>query len=201
MKEADFLTALENMGQAALYQPLLDYRNLLLKWNKAYNLTAIKDPKEILVKHFIDSLAVLPWLRGPRIIDIGTGAGLPGIPLALARPDYHFVLLDAVGKKINFLQEVKRTLALDNLELIHGRVENYHPSLRFDTLTSRAFSAIPQFISWTEHLIHEHGIWLAMKGKIPNEELAQLRYPYQVHPYQIAEMDAERCCIIIHYQI
>jgi 16S rRNA (guanine527-N7)-methyltransferase len=188
---------LEQFNLGSLASPLLEYLLLLDKWNKAYNLTAIRDLESMVNKHILDSLAILPWLKGSHIIDVGTGAGLPGIPLAIARPDKHFVLLDSNGKKVRFLQEIKRALGLKNLEIVQSRVENYHPGQGFDTVTSRAFSSLEQMIYWTQHLIAKDGIWLAMKGRYPAEELATLKKNYQVERYTVQEIEGERCCVLI----
>ena len=114
----------------------LNYLTLLHKWNQAYNLTAVRDMTSMVTRHLLDSLAILPWVHGTFILDVGTGAGLPGIPLAIARPDLHIVLLDSNGKKTRFLQEAKRSLALNNIEIVQTRVENYHADHKFDTITS-----------------------------------------------------------------
>lgn len=183
---------------AALASPFLDYLSLLNKWNLAYNLTAIRDPFEMISKHILDSLAVLTWIKGPRILDVGTGAGLPGIPLAIARPDMHFVLLDSNGKKIRFLKEVKRQLHLNNVDVVQFRVENYHLASGFDTVISRAFSSIEQMIHWTHHLLAQDGLWLAMKGRSPEAELLSIPHPYQVHRYHVDGIEGERCCVLIN---
>lgn len=177
--------------------PLLAYLQLLHKWNNAYNLTAVRDIHSMIPRHILDSLAILPMIKGPRVLDVGTGAGLPGIPLALARPDLHVSLLDSNGKKTRFLQEVKRALGLANIEIIHSRVENYQPSQAYDTLVSRAFSELEQMINLTEHLLAEDGIWLAMKGKLPLTELETISYPYRIETYRVAGIEGERCCIIV----
>lgn len=170
---------------------------LLKKWNQAYNLTAIRDIDAMVTMHLLDSLAILPWVTGPRVLDVGSGAGLPGIPLALAKPDTHFVLLDSNGKKVRFIQEVKRVLKLQNVEAIQIRAENYHPETDFDTVTSRAFSELKQMISCTKHLLARDGKWLAMKGRYPESELGSIEYPYQVMTYEVTGIDAERCCVVI----
>lgn len=188
---------LEQFNLSALSTPLFHYLSLLNKWNAAYNLTAIRDMESMVSKHLLDSLAVLPWLQGDYILDVGTGAGLPGIPLAIAQPQRRFVLLDSNGKKVRFLNEVKRQLALTNLEVVQFRVENYHPNQGFDTVTSRAFSSLEQMIFWTEHLIAEQGVWLAMKGRYPEEELSVLNRSYRVHEYAVEGVDGERCCVLI----
>jgi 16S rRNA (guanine527-N7)-methyltransferase len=186
---------LEKMGLSQIKAPLLTYVALLLKWNKAYNLTAVSEP-EIINKHLLDSLAILPWLQGTRIVDVGTGAGFPGMPLAIANPDLALTLLDSCGKKIRFLREVKRALCLDNVTIVESRAENYHPDINFDTVTSRALSSINQLIAWTKHLLHPHGIWLAMKGPEAESELANVTYRWHVERYTLPNAH-ERCCILI----
>jgi len=176
---------------------LLQYLTLLHKWNQAYNLTAIRDMESMVSRHIIDSLAILPWLKGNRLLDVGSGAGLPGVPLAIARPELQVVLLDSNGKKIRFLQEVKRTLALDNVEIVQTRAETYRPSQGFDTVISRAFSDLSQMIAWTRHLIEPDGIWLAMKGRRPDAELEPLSLSYRVETYEVPDIEGERCCVIV----
>ena len=176
---------------------LIQYLALLHKWNQAYNLTAIRDLHSMVTLHLLDSLAILPMIHGTRILDVGTGAGLPGVPLALANPSLHVVLLDSNGKKIRFLQEVKRALVLDNIEVIQTRVERYHPTSSFDTVTSRAFSNLKQMLDCTEHLIAPDGIWLAMKGRHPEAELACMNRAYRIESYTVDGIDGERCCVIV----
>ena len=203
--ESQVLSLLEEgVGQLGLDLPLdklLQYLDLLEKWNQAYNLTAVRDKADMVTRHVIDSLAILPMLKGKRILDVGTGAGLPGIPLAIARPDLEIVLLDSNGKKTRFLQEVKRVLSLVNVEIIQSRVENYRPSHAFDTVISRAFSELGQMIQLTQHLIETDGIWLAMKGRIPKAELKDLQYPYHVELYQVPFLEGDRCCIIVNTKV
>ncbi|WP_115703296.1 16S rRNA (guanine(527)-N(7))-methyltransferase RsmG [Legionella sainthelensi] len=188
---------LQSFALKAISASLSDYLFLLNKWNSTYNLTAIRDVEVMVGKHILDSLAILPWLKGNRIIDVGTGAGLPGIPLALAQPEINFVLLDSNGKKTRFLNEVKRQLNLKNLEIVQNRVENYHPTKGFDTVLSRAFSSLGQMIQWTHHLIADKGIWLAMKGRFPDLELNDIKQNCTVKSYSVAGVDGERCCVII----
>ncbi|MGQ3891751.1 16S rRNA (guanine(527)-N(7))-methyltransferase RsmG [Legionella sp. CNM-4043-24] len=178
-------------------EPLMQYLYLLEKWNKAYNLTAIRDVQHMVTRHLLDSLAIHPWLSGTRIIDVGTGAGLPGIPLALSHPHLQFVLLDSNGKKTRFLQEVKRVLNIHNIEIVQTRVENYRPQQGFDTVISRAFSDLGQMLSWTGHLLASQGRWLAMKGRYPETELNALNRPWQVHTYTVPGLEGERCCVTI----
>lgn len=176
---------------------LQQYLKLLEKWNKAYNLTAIRDIEEMAVRHVFDSLAIAEWVKGNRLLDVGSGAGLPGIPLAITHPHWQVVLLDSNGKKVRFLQEVKRVLHLDNVEVVQSRVENYHPAEGFATVTSRAFSDLDQMLKWTGHLVAADGIWLAMKGRYPEVELDAIKYAYQVNKYTVPGLDGERCCVII----
>lgn len=143
----------------------------LLQWNRAFNLTAIRHPKEIVTKHFLDSLAILSLVRG-RVLDVGSGAGFPAIPLALANARLHVVALDSNGKKARFLRHVQRTLQIPNLEVIESRVESYRPEKLFDTITSRAFGALAEFVEATRHLLAPGGEWVAMKGKLDTAELA-----------------------------
>lgn len=179
---------LEQLG-LVLPQPvreqLLAYRELLGQWNRAYNLTAVRDPAEQVQKHLLDSLAVLPWLQGMRVLDVGTGAGLPGIPLALACPDRQFTLLDSLGKRLRFLFQVKKTLGLDNVTLIESRIEAYRPEVGFDTVISRAFASLADFARLSGHCLAESGCLLAMKADCPAAELSALPKPFivgAIHP-------------------
>ncbi|MFA5959046.1 MAG: 16S rRNA (guanine(527)-N(7))-methyltransferase RsmG [Tatlockia sp.] len=178
-------------------EPFIQYILLLDKWNQAYNLTAVRDKETMITRHILDSLAILPWLKGPKILDVGSGAGLPGIPIALAKPDFELVLLDSNGKKVRFLQEVVRRLKLTQVSVIQSRAESYHPSFVFDTVTSRAFSDLSQMLQWTNHLLGTHGVWLAMKGRYPETELLHLNKPYRVNQYTVPGLDSERCAVII----
>ncbi len=195
--EQALLLGMQQLGLDFAPDKLLQYLALLHKWNQAYNLTAIRDLNRMVTLHLLDSLAILPWVHGERILDVGTGAGLPGIPLALANPSLHVVLLDSNGKKIRFLQEVKRALKLDNIDMIQTRVESYHPTSRFDTVTSRAFSDLQQMLDCTAHLIAPDGIWLAMKGRHPEAELGCIHRAYRIESYTVAGIDGERCCVIV----
>jgi 16S rRNA (guanine527-N7)-methyltransferase len=189
---------LHQLGLELDIEPFMTYLELLQKWNKAYNLTAIRSLDGMVSHHLLDSLAIMPWVNGPRLLDVGTGAGFPGIPLALAQPTLQVVLLDSNGKKIRFLREVKRTLKLNHVEIVQTRVEAYHPPSGFDTVTSRAFSAIDQFVQCTETVVAEQGIWLAMKGRYPEAELEHIHHPYRVETYTVPGNIGERCCIIIN---
>lgn len=156
-------------------QQLLDYLALMQKWNKAYNLTAIRDPHEMVIRHLLDSLCILPWVKGPRLLDIGTGGGLPGIPVAVLRPDIEVVLLDSNGKKTRFLQQVKIELALKNVTVVHARIEQYQPEERFPQIVSRAFSSLELFAGLALPKLADKGELLAMKGLLPQEEISALK--------------------------
>ncbi|GAA5175624.1 16S rRNA (guanine(527)-N(7))-methyltransferase RsmG [Niveibacterium umoris] len=153
---------------------LLDYAALIAKWNKVYNLTAIRNADEIVTLHLLDSLTVLPHVEVDRIADIGAGAGLPGIVLAIARPDLQVHTVDTVQKKVTFMRQAKIDLGLKNLESHHVRVEHWQAETRFPAVISRAFSDMADFVRLTEHLVADSGHWLAMKGVYPHEEIAQL---------------------------
>ena len=155
-------------------QQLVQYVQLLDKWNSAYNLTSVRDPMEMLVKHIMDSLAVAPFIKGQRIIDVGTGPGLPGIPLAICFPDKAFTLLDSLGKRIRFLNQVKLQLGLKNVTPLQSRVEEHQPDPGYDVVLSRAFASLSDMIGWCAHLPAANGQFLAMKGAQAAEEIAAL---------------------------
>jgi 16S rRNA (guanine527-N7)-methyltransferase len=155
-------------------QQLINYLDLLQRWNKVFNLTAITDPREMVYLHIIDSLSVQPFLNGKRFLDVGSGAGLPGIPLAIINPDQHWVLLDKNNKKTRFLTQACAELRLTNAEAIHARCEDFQPSQCFDSILSRAFGSLRLFTESTAHLLCEHGQFIAMKGKYPHEEINEL---------------------------
>lgn len=158
---------------------LITYLQLLVKWNKAYNLTAVRDPAEMVSRHLVDSLSVLPYVKGPRIIDVGSGPGLPGIPLAICRPDLAITTLDSNGKKTRFQNQVKVEMGLTNLTVINGRAEQCSAE-PFNEVISRAFASISDMIHWTAQLCRPDGVFLAMKGIYPDDELAQLPDIYEV---------------------
>lgn len=156
---------------------LMDYLLLLQKWNKAYNLTAIDDLESMVTHHALDALAVIKYYTGQSIIDVGTGGGIPGFILAIMYPDKDLVLLDAVGKKARFMRQVKRELGLENVAVVHERVENYFPEEKFDVVTSRAFAELSLFLKLTAHLVKPEGCFLAMKG--PKEEALDKELPFR----------------------
>lgn len=185
-------------------EALLDYLALFIKWNKAYNLSAIRDTDEMLSKHLLDSLVIAPHLRddpkAQRLIDVGTGGGLPGIPMAICFPDRDFTLLDSAGKKMRFLYQVKLSLKLDNVSLENRRVETFKPSPLFDGVLSRAFASITDMTHWCDHLLHEDGRFWAMKGVFPDQELRELAKSYIVeHHYDldVPSLTGERCLVVL----
>ncbi len=178
---------------------LLEFLRLLEKWNRTYNLTAVRDPEQMVARHLLDSLAVLPYVRGPRVLDIGTGAGLPGIPLALALPETHFTLLDSNAKKTRFVTQVVHVLGLANVSVVQARAEKFQPAEKFSTLLARAFASIPDMLATTRHLCAPGGRWLAMKGVFPQEELAAIsaEFAAQARPLRIPGLEAARHVVII----
>lgn len=190
-------TGLEKLGLTASVQDLLDYLHLLKKWNHTYNLTSIRDISAMITKHLLDSLAISPWLKGPHLLDVGAGAGFPGIPIALAHPQLQVTLLDSNGKKVRFMKEAKRVLDLKNVEIVESRAEDYAPTQRFDTVMCRALTELHQLLNWTKELIAPQGQWLAMKGHRPDLELAMIQQAYQLHFYQVPGLLGDRCCVII----
>ena len=179
-------------------ESLMAYLTLLEKWNKVYNLTAIRDPQEMLVKHLLDSLAVVPFIDGQRLIDVGTGGGLPGVVLAICFPEKTVDLLDSNSKKTRFLIQVKAELKLENTAVIHRRVEQYQPEPLYDGVISRAFAAMQDMIDWTEHLLPEGGTWWAMKAQKDFEDLSVLPPCIeieQVIDLQVPFLNAQRMLI------
>jgi len=175
---------------------LMAFLQLMIKWSKVYNLSAIKEPEEMVNLHLLDSLSVLPFLHGKRCIDVGTGAGLPGLPLAIARPDMKFVLLDSNSKKTRFIQQVCIELDLKNVVPLHERVENYNPEQKFDTVIARAFTALPNLLTKTRHLLLDGGKLLAMKSK-ETDELIRDDFQFdEVKGLNIAGLDATRNLVV-----
>ena len=179
---------------------LINFIALLIKWNKVYNLTAVRDPLKILDRHILDSLSVLPYLQGTRLIDIGAGAGIPGIPLAVAQYEKQFVLLDSNRKKTRFMQQAKTELSLENVDVVHARVENYQPDQLFDTVISRAFASLKKMAEWSSHLVNESGVLFAMKGSYPEQEISELANSFEikaVHKIEYPGLDADRYLVEI----
>jgi 16S rRNA (guanine527-N7)-methyltransferase len=195
-------------GVAALGLPLpegaeaklLAYLALLEKWNRVYNLTAVRDVKRMVSHHLLDSLAAVPYFQGERVLDVGSGGGLPGIPLAIARPELRVALIDSIAKKTAFLLQVKAELGLANLEVVTSRVEDFHPEAKFDVITSRAFSDLKEFVGLTRHLLMPGGRWLAMKGVLPHEEIVSLPDWAKVsanHALVVPGLEASRHLIVL----
>ena len=166
------------------HEQLLAYLALLIKWNKAYNLTAVRNPDEMVSRHLLDSLSVVPFVDGERWLDVGSGGGMPGIPLAIMFPNMKVSLLDSNGKKTRFQTQVKLELKLDNVEVIHSRAESFHPELPFTGIVSRAFSSLEDFTGWTRHMGDTNTRWLAMKGLHPTDELVALPADFHVDSAQ-----------------
>ena len=173
---------------------------LLHKWNKAYNLTSIRDPMEMLVKHILDSLVVSPYLQGRSFIDVGTGPGLPGLPLAIINPDKQFVLLDSLGKRISFIRNALRELELTNITPVLSRVEEYQPDRLFDGVLSRAFASLKDMTDWCKHLPAEKGLFYALKGQYHQDEVCELADVFalqQVIELNVPELVGERHLVLI----
>ena len=189
-------------------QKLLDYVALIYKWNQVHNLTAVREPLEMITLHVLDSLSILPFVESKHLLDVGAGAGLPSIPLAICLPDLKVTAIDAVQKKVSFMRQVKAELGLENFTVIHGRIEaqtvpSKEMNTKFDTITSRAFSEIGLFLKLTKHLLAENGKWLAMKGTIPQREFENQSYkdmcisPSEIKVLKVAGLDAERHLVIL----
>jgi 16S rRNA (guanine527-N7)-methyltransferase len=177
---------------------LLDYLGLMQKWNRSFNLTAVRDPGHMVTRHLLDSLTLMPFMRGSRIVDVGTGAGLPGLPLAVANPDRRFVLLDSNGKKTRFLEHVKLALGIDNIEIVRDRVEDYRPESAFDVVLSRAFATLGAMIDACRHLPGPDGEFQAMKGHYPSAELDGLPADVRllaVESLSVPGLAEERCLV------
>ncbi|WP_239953285.1 16S rRNA (guanine(527)-N(7))-methyltransferase RsmG [Pantoea sp. Z09] len=179
---------------------LVAYVGLLDKWNKAYNLTSVRDPQQMLVRHILDSIVVAPHLKGERFIDVGTGPGLPGIPLAIVLPQAHFTLLDSLGKRVRFLRQVQHELGLTNVTPVQSRVEEFPSEPPFDGVISRAFASLQDMVSWCHHLPSAQGCFYALKGVRPDEEIASLPAGFRlvsVNALNVPELDGERHLVVI----
>ena len=177
---------------------LLDYQALLERWNAAYNLTAVRAPAEMVTRHLLDSLAILPFVQGETLADLGTGPGLPGIVLAIAAPGRQILLVDSNGKKVRFLREAIRALKLDGVRAVQSRVEDVEGT--FDCITARAFASLADMLGWGGHLLASGGVWLAMKGRAPDEELPGVPPAFAVrgiHPLAVPGLDAERSVVVL----
>ncbi|WP_290654841.1 16S rRNA (guanine(527)-N(7))-methyltransferase RsmG [Idiomarina sp.] len=174
------------------------------KWNKAYNLTSVRDPKQMVSRHIVDSLIISPFLTGDRFIDVGTGPGLPGLPLAIANPDKSFVLLDSLGKRIRFIRQVCHQLGIKNVQAVQSRVEYYtEQNNSFDGVLSRAFASLDDMLTWCKHLPKNNGKFLALKGQYPQQELDELSEQYkieQISSLNVPGVDGDRHIVVISAQ-
>jgi 16S rRNA (guanine527-N7)-methyltransferase len=186
---------------AALAEPLTRYLALLLRWNAAYNLTAIRDPREMVTKHLLDSLAMAPFVAAlPSLADLGTGAGLPGIPLAIATPGLRVTLVESNGKKARFMREALRTLGLGNAEVAESRIEALDRPGQFAAITARALATLPQILALGGHLLAPDGVLLAMKGARPDDEIAALPVGWalrEIHPLNVPGLGADRHLVTV----
>ncbi len=181
---------------------LLAYLALLDKWNRVYNLTAVRDVERMVGHHLLDSLATVVHFQGKTVLDVGSGGGLPGIPLAIARPELQVTLIDSIAKKTAFLLQAKTELGLANIKVVTSRVEDFKPETKFDVITSRAFSDLKEFVTLTRHLLAPTGHWLAMKGLMPHEELISLPDWVRVsanHVLAVPGLEASRHLIVLEH--
>lgn len=181
-------------------EDLLAYHQLMIKWNKAYNLTAVRDPLAMVSRHLVDSLSIAPYIEGQRFIDVGTGGGLPGIVMAIIFPEKSFDLLDSNGKKTRFLFQVKTELKLTNVNVHHCRVEQHKPEYGYDGILSRAFATLKDMVDGSRQLLADGGRFYAMKGVYPRQELRDIPKPYKVetcHTLQVPGTDGERHLIVM----
>ncbi|WP_372982310.1 16S rRNA (guanine(527)-N(7))-methyltransferase RsmG [Marinobacter sediminum] len=196
----DGLVAMDVSLSEAQQQQLLAFLNLLNKWNRAYNLTAVRDEREMVSRQLLDSLSILPRVTTQHLLDVGAGGGLPGIPLAIALPERRFTLLDSNGKKTRFLNQCVLELGLGNVEVIHGRAEACTPEQPFTQISSRAFTALENLVSWCGDLLANGGEFLAMKGQFPDDEVAALPAGWQVkssHSLEVPGADGDRHLLVV----
>ena len=179
---------------------LLDYILLLDKWNKVYSLTAVREPERMISLHLLDCLAILPHVHASRLLDVGSGGGMPGIILAICHPDWQVTMIDSNSKKTGFLQQAAISLQLSNVTVVTSRVEQFQPAQPFDVITSRAFADLGDFVAWSQHLLAPGGCYAAMKGVYPQDEVARLPAGFVVSdvvPLQVPGLDAERHLLTI----
>ncbi|TNE82202.1 MAG: 16S rRNA (guanine(527)-N(7))-methyltransferase RsmG [Gammaproteobacteria bacterium] len=196
----DGLAAMNLSLSEGQQQKLLAFLALLNKWNKAYNLTAVRDEREMVSRQLLDSLSILPWVTTDHLLDVGAGGGLPGIPLAIALPERRFTLLDSNGKKTRFLNQCVLELGLDNVDVIHGRAEACQPEQPFTQISSRAFTALENLVDWCGELLAKDGEFLAMKGQFPDDEVAVLPAGWKVmshHFLDVPGADGERHLLVV----
>lgn len=193
------LAALSFTAEPRTVERFALYLSELTRWNRSFNLTAVRDPAQMVTHHLLDSLVVLPHARGP-VADVGSGAGLPGLAWAIARPELAITSVESVGKKVRFQRHVCRQLDLSNVTIEQARVEHFQSDTRFATVTCRAFTSLQRFVDLTRHLLAPGGRWVAMKGQVPDEELKALDNSVNVEsilPLTVPGLDAERCVVIL----
>lgn len=182
-------------------EKLLGYVSLLDKWNKAYNLTSVRKPSEMVIKHIMDSIVVSEYLEGDRFIDVGTGPGLPGIPLAIMQPNKEFVLLDSLGKRVRFIKQVIHDLDIKNVTPVQSRVEEYQTNDKFDGVLSRAFASMTDMVEWCQHLPKDGiGRFIALKGQRPDDEVEQLPSwcsVTSIKSLHVPELEGERHLVVL----
>jgi 16S rRNA (guanine527-N7)-methyltransferase len=182
---------------------LINYVLMMHKWNKAYNLTSVRDPKKMMIKHILDSIVVAPFLDKVQYIDVGTGPGLPGIPLAIMCPDKHFILLDSLGKRVRFMKQVAYELKIDNIQPVQSRVEDFIPNVEIDGVLSRAFASLKDMLHWCQHLVNSQGVFFALKGQISSDELNELPLEFTLQEtikLDVPNLEGERHIIKIKKQ-
>jgi 16S rRNA (guanine527-N7)-methyltransferase len=197
LKDSDLVVTQEKQLQ------LINYVLLMHKWNKTYNLTSVRDPRDMVIKHIVDSIAVAPFLDKIRYIDVGTGPGLPGIPLAIMCPDKQFVLLDSLGKRVRFMRQVAYELKIANIQPVQSRVEDFVPDVEIDGVLSRAFASLKDMLHWCQHLVDSHGVFIALKGQLPTNELEELPLGFilqETIKLNVPGLDGERHIVNIKRQ-
>ncbi|MDT8410514.1 MAG: 16S rRNA (guanine(527)-N(7))-methyltransferase RsmG [Wenzhouxiangellaceae bacterium] len=193
------LDALEQSLAPDRRQAMLDYLHELVRWSRAYNLTAVTEPLEMVDRHLIDSLSIRPFVQADRVLDVGTGAGLPGVPLAIAEPGRHFMLIDSNGKKVRFLRHIQRTLSLDNIEPVHARLEQLAPAPGACDVIARALAPLPRLVDWLAPWLARGGRLLAMKAQLEESERSGVpdAYNVRIEPLRWPGQRAERCLAIV----
>ena len=177
---------------------LMTYLDLVEKWNRVYNLTAIREREEMIKLHFLDSLSILKHVHVKNVLDVGSGAGFPGIVLAITKPELKVTVMDSVNKKTTFMQQVKSELSLMNLDVVNSRIEDYQPTTLFEAVTSRAFSNLKNMMSLTQHTLKKEGVWLAMKSKDVKQEVEAFeKNQYTLIPLEVPFINAERYLVIL----